>query len=127
MNKQNLNIWGREFELEIVFDCYESEEVLSAQKDALAKFLSVAERLIDNAKKSVEEYCIKRNADDIGSPTIGNIFKYVMPKSIYIQRTTNGSGVVGLMCAYKFDTDNGIAVIFKDERLEKVGTQNIIL
>ncbi len=127
MNKQKMSIWGREFELEVIFDCYTGEEVLTAQQDALAEFLSAAGKLIGEAKQSVEEYCIKHNADEIGSATIGNIFKYVMPKSLYVQRTVDGSHVVGLMCAYKFDADKGIAIVFKNRSLEKIGTQNIIL
>jgi hypothetical protein len=127
MNKQKINVWGREFELEVVFDYYEGEEILPTQNDALKDFLVTSDDLVQNAKREVEEYCLKRNADDIGSSSIDNIFKYVMPKSIYVQRTTVGSHVLGLMCAYKFDVENGIAVVCKNEKLDKVGTQNIIL
>lgn len=127
MNKIKINVWEREFELNVVYDCLDGEDVLPTQNDALIKFLSAAPRLIDDAKQSVEEYCIKHDAEDIGSTPIVNIFKYVIPKSIYIQRTTDGSRIVGLMCAYKFDIDNGIAIVFKNETLERVGTQNIIL
>ena len=127
MNKQKLNVWGRDFELEVVFDCYEGEEILPTQNDALKEFLVSSGDLVQKAKRDVEEYCLKHNAEDIGSSSIENIFKYVIPKSIYIQRTTTGSHVVGLMCAYKFDAENGIAVVFKNEKLDKVGTQNIML
>lgn len=127
MNKVKINVWGRELELKIVFDCYEGEDVLPIQNEALGKFLSKAEILINDAKRSVEEYCLKRNADDIGTPSIDNIFKYVVPQSLYIQRTTDSSRVIGLMCAYKFDIDNGISVVFKNETEFTVGTQNIIL
>jgi hypothetical protein len=126
MNKQKLNVWGREFELEIVFDCYEGEEVLNSQKETLQRFLEIP-ALIAESESKVKRYCLAQNAEDIGSQPIENIFKYVIPKSLYIQRSTDNERVIGLICAYKFDVDNGIAVVFKNEKLERVGTQNIIL
>jgi len=126
MNKQKINVWGRDFELEVVFDCYEGEEVLPLQKDTLQRFLTSPD-IIQNTKSEVEKYCIERNADDIETQTIENIFKYVIPKSIYIQRTKDNSRVVGIMCAYKFNIDDGIAVVFKNEKFDRVGSQNIIL
>ncbi|MDR0906780.1 MAG: hypothetical protein LBN00_11540 [Oscillospiraceae bacterium] len=136
MNKQKLNVWGRDFELEVVFDCYEGESVLPVQKEALENFLAkskiitdekVMVSIISDVKAAVVEYCLKRNAEEIGMSTIDNIFKYVMPKSLYVQRTTDDSRVVGLMCAYKFDVDNGIAVVFKNEQFVNVDSQNAIL
>jgi len=126
MNKQKINVWGRDFELEVVFDCYEGEEVLPLQKDTLQRFLTSPD-IIQNTKSEVEKYCIERNIDDIETQTIENIFKYVIPKSIYIQRTKDNSRVVGIMCAYKFNIDDGIAVVFKNEKFDRVGSQNIIL
>ncbi|THF77539.1 DUF6985 domain-containing protein [Cohnella fermenti] len=126
MNKQKINVWGRDFELDVVYDCYEGEEVLSTQREALERFLTMP-ILISDSKKAVENYCLNRNSDEIGAQSVENIFKYVIPKSLYIQRTADDSRVVALMCAYKFDVDNGIAVVFKNERFDRVGTQNIIL
>ena len=126
MSKQNINIWGRDFQLDVVFDCYADEDILDSQKVAFEKLIS-AHEVIENAKVDLERYCLARNGDEIGTATIENIFKFVIPKSFYIQRTTDTSRIVGLMCAYKFDIENGIAVIFKNEKMDKIGTQNIIL
>lgn len=126
MNKQKMKIWGRSFELDIVFDCYEDEQVLPVQEEALERFLQNPQ-LPDEAKKAVEEYCLKRNSEEIGKQVIDNIFKYVMPQSVYIQRTSDNSRVVGLMCAYKFDAEHGIAVVFKNEKFDKTGSQDLIL
>jgi hypothetical protein len=126
MNKQKITIWGREFELDIVFDCYKGESVLPAQTDALDKFLK-KEELINLAKSSVESYCIKRDSELIGATAIDNIFKYVIPESIYIQRAKDDKHIVGLMCKYKFDIDNGLAVVFENEKFKTVGTQDEIL
>lgn len=126
MNKQKINIWGRSFELEIVYDCYQGEEVLPVQTEALKCFLENIS-LDGKSLKAVEDYCLSRNAKEIDGQSIDNIFRYVMPQSIYVQRTTDGSHVIGLMCAYKFDMEHGIAVVFKNEVFERIGSQDILL
>ena len=126
MNKQPLTIWGRDFELDIVFDCYRGENILPAQTDALNKILQNID-LINQAKSSVEAYCIQRDSESIQSKVIENIFKYVIPKSLYIQRTKDNKRVVGLMCNYKFDAEHGLVVVFENEKLKGVGNQDLVL
>ena len=75
MNK-TLNIWGRDFDLEIYFDCYTGETISIEQKKALDLFLQNPQ-LISEAKEKVITYCLKRNAAEIGG-TIENIFKYLL-------------------------------------------------
>ena len=125
MNKI-FNIWGRDFNLQIVFDCYKGETVSKEQNDALRLFVENPQ-LINDAKDAVIAYCIENNRAEIGSDKIENIFKYVIPQSIYIQRAPDNVHTVGLMCAYKFNPDDGLAVVFKSEKFFKVGTQNIII
>ena len=36
---EKLTIWGREFELRVTFDCFDNEEVLPIQEQALEAFL----------------------------------------------------------------------------------------
>ncbi len=115
-------IWGRDFELKVVYDCYAGEEILPLQKDAFVEF-SNNEELISSSLSNVKKYCIDENRDDIESGQIENIFKYVMPESIFVKR----DGRVALMCRYKFDLEHGIAVVFKGGRIEEVGSQDIIL
>lgn len=76
---------------------------------------------------AVEAYCRAADREAFGDGPIGNIFRYVMPQQLFVKRTGNDSRVVGLLCACRFDEENGLAVVFRDERLERVGTQNIIL
>ncbi len=126
MNKEKISIWGREFEIEIVYDCYEGELVLPAQEEALKRILENIE-VINNAKAELEAYCLKENSPEIGSEKIDNIFRYVIPKALFIQRPVDDKRIVGLMCEYKFDEENGIAIVFKNEVLNEIGSQNIIL
>ena len=115
-------IWGRDFELKVVYDCYAGEEILPLQKNTFEEFSNNAE-LLSSSLSDVKKYCIEENQDDIGSDQIENIFKYVMPESIYVKR----DGRVALICRYKFDAEHGIAVVFNGGKLEEVGSQDIIM
>ena len=119
MNKQKIIIWNREFELDVVYEKYSGEDVLPIQKDALQKFLADTS-IIDDAKSAVEQYCLKSNKAEIGTDRIENLFKYVKPKSAYILRSKDNTRTVAILCAYKFYSDNKIAIVFKNEKFDKV-------
>ena len=56
---------------------------------------------------------------------ISNVFKYVMPESILVQRskdTRKGS----IMCNYKCDIEHGIAVCYENEELKNICSQDEI-
>ena len=125
MNKIKVSIWGREFDLNIIYDCYSGEEVLESQKEAVKKFAD-ADQAIALSLDALKEYCLTMNKEEIEANTIENIFKYVAPKYIYVPREDE-KYVVALMCNYRFDQEHGIAVVFEDEKFVKVGKQDIIL
>ena len=79
MNKQKLNIWGRDFELDVVYEKYSGEEILQTQKTALQQFIS-APNIIEASKTAVEQYCLKWNKDEIGTDKIDNLFKLYLIK-----------------------------------------------
>lgn len=122
-NKLKLIVWGREFEINIAFQNFPGEEVTSNQKkvvDTLATFD------FEQALNPLRSYILKYNSEDIGTPEIANIFKYVIPKSVLIPRE-NEKRVVALMCNYKFDMEHGLAIVFENEKYKTVGPQDIIL
>ena len=100
MSKCKITIWDRAFDLSVVYECYAGEEILESQREAFAGQLK----------------------DD----GIENIFKYVMPKSIFVPHTKKHR-IAAIMCNYKFDMEHGIAVVFENGKLKKVGTQDIVL
>ena len=120
MNKK-INIWGRDFDLKVDFDCYKNETITDVQAQALNNFIS-NKQLYANPS-AVFEYC-KQHNNDVDST---NIFKYVCPQSLYIKRTSDSSRVVAIMCAYKFDIEHGLAVVFKNEKFMQISTQDHIL
>ena len=118
----NIKIWNRDFDLKVLYDCYTGEEILDEQREALKKFYS-DKKMIESSKAEVETYCLSQNKDEIGSDEIDNIFRFVMPESIFVKRDCR----VAIMCRYKFDTEHGIAVVFKDGKLLEVGSADCIL
>lgn len=124
MSKEKIVIWGRELELEVKYDCYTGEDILESQKVALSAFLE-SDNSIDTSVVKVKKYCLEQNREEIGEE-ITNIFKYVAPKYLYIARNTD-KNVVAIMCNYKFDPENGIAVVFENEKYKMTGKQDIVL
>ena len=121
MNK-SLKIWNRDFNLKVVFDCFDNEEITETQKQSIEDFLKNSTIYSDPRK--ILEYCKKDdNTIDVGS----NPFRYVMPKSLYVVRTTDNTRVVAILCDYKFDVEHGIAVIYKNEKFDKICKQDDIL
>lgn len=127
MNKQNFDVWGRTLELEIVYDCYRGEVVSEDQKRAYELFCEKASSLFSVAKVQAEQYVLSNNKAEIEGGTITNIFKYVKPKAVYIKRTNKNVRKVAILCAYKFNPDDGIAIVFENEDFCQIGTENIIL
>lgn len=125
MNKISLTIWGRSFELPVAFDCYEGEEVLQAQYDALNEFCD-AQITIEEAKTNVEKYCVELNAKEIGAQRIDNIFKYVMPTGVFVRRSNSEDRFVGLICKYRFNPEDGLVVLFKNGAFYEIGTSDIL-
>ena len=125
MSKEKMTIWGRELELEIEYDCYSGEDVLDSQKEAVEAFLGAGKN-VDASLEEVKKYCLKNNKCEIGADSIENIFKYVAPKYLYVVRD-DAKHIIAIMCNYKFDSENGIAIVFENEKYSRIGKQDIIL
>lgn len=123
MNNITLQIWGREFTLDIDFDCYSGETVNERQYKTFDFFTKEAATLLEDAKKNVEEYILK-NQD--APSEIDNIFKYVIPTALYIPQAQEKS-TIAILCDYKLDLEHGIAIVFEDGKYKETGAQDIIL
>lgn len=127
MNKINLTIWGRGLDVGVIYDCYSGETVLPYQRDAFDAFLANAPALLNSAESKVKEYILSTNPEEIDGSEITNIFRYVKPKDLFIKRNRDEQHIVALLCSYKFNPEAGMAIVFRDEALTSVGTQNEIL
>ena len=124
MNKVKISIWGREFDIDVRYSCYPGEEITQTQKEAVNEFCASNDITVDSINK-VKDYIANASDSNLKVIDIENIFKYVMPKYLYVPRTDKR--VIAVMCNFKFDTENGIAVVYKNERFEEIGEQDIVL
>ncbi len=124
MSNVSMTIWGRMLNLSVAFDCYENEEVLPEQTEALDRLIGSG--AIEDSRTAVENYCLKKNQQEIGESSITNIFKYVMPYSLYVRRSVSSDRYVGLVCRYRFNPEDGLVVLFKNEKICDIGTTDIL-
>ena len=121
----NIEIWEREFSLDVEFDCYSDESVTQNQIDAFERFCNHP-KWIDKAKKNVESFCKKAVENDDQNQKKDNIFSYVKPVGIFVKRDSDKPRVA-IMCKYKYDPEHGLAVVFDHNGNATVGLQDIIL
>ena len=126
MDKINLNIWGREVSINIIYDCFDDEKITIQQTETYNQFIQLKDKILEQAYLKLEDYCKTNYPDDLGEG-FDNIFKYIKPKQLYIKRSTSGNKIAGLLCDFKFDMEHGLAVYIENGVVTKVGPQDIIL
>ncbi len=124
MNKVRTQIWGREFELPVIIKQFKGKEITDTQKEAVERLEQNLD-IFNLAKDEVEKYIIDSGLKQKGINEIDNIFKYVIPKSISVPKSKKR--VLALMCNFKFDMEHGLSIIFENEKLKEVGSQDLIL
>ena len=123
MHSQKLEIWGREFDLEVRFYNYDDEEVTPLQKQTADRLPSID---FNKSKTMLDQYILENNRDELGRDDIDNIFKYVIPKYILVFRTEE-IRTFALMCNYRFDPEHGLAILFEEEGPVSVTPQDDVL
>ena len=123
MDNVKMNIWNRPFQLKVIFECYGEQVPASEQKTRLEAFIENDEG-INSALEEVKKYCLEdeKMVDDGNN---FNVFKYVIPTSIYVKRKEK-QGIVALLCDYKFDIEHGIAIVFEKGDFVKIVSQGDI-
>ena len=117
-------IWGRQFDIEVVYDLFPDEALTETMKSAEKLFDEKCEDLLADSTPVVE-YCLNDKPESFDG-SMDNIFKYVIPEQLYIANS-DGERIMALLCAYRFDEEHGIAIVFKNEELSEIGSQDIIL
>lgn len=117
MRKVKKNVWGREFKLEVIFDAYAGEHILDVQRDALLKFLD-SDNALDGTLEKVKKHCLE-DENMMGCSAIDNVFKYVIPKSLFVERSNNTRKIV-LICDYKWDLEHGLELTFENEKFKGI-------
>ena len=57
MTNENItfDIWGRSFDLEVIYDCFEGEEITSIQKETFDEFKNNSETIFKDAYLLLKE------------------------------------------------------------------------
>ena len=77
---------------------------------------------MDKSAAKLKKYCAK---DDDGGD-MENLFRYVMPRYLFLPKVQKRR-TVALMCDYRFDPEHGLALVFENEKLKEIGSQDLIL
>lgn len=124
MTKINMNIWGRRFELDIYYRMSSDNSISAEQKAAYDAFMK--KNVVDEVLPELKAYIEENYASKMREEKVSNIFKYAIPRMVFIPKQTEGN-TVALMCDFSFDAEHGIALVFHDEVLEAIGSQDIVL
>ena len=124
-DKITLNIWEREFHLDVVYDCYAGENVTPLQSETFHA-LNQNNDCINSTLQNVKAYCVDNYGDEVTLSDLNNIFKYVVLKAIFIKRD-HQNHIFALMCHFKLDMEHGLALVFQENKLVKIGAEDIIL
>lgn len=120
-----LTIWDRAFSLPIEYECYKDEKVTKEQKAAVKNFAKHKD-WIDASKSKVEKFCREQVQEDEDNQKKDNIFSYIKPDYLFVKRDDECSRVA-LMCKYRYEPENGLAIVYSSDGKAKVGIQDIIL
>lgn len=125
MNNIQMKIWGRDFSLDIYYKIYRGEEITDHQTKALECYIN-AQEAIDNSLANVVAYIEENYKEFLQTGTVDNIFKYVIPKTIYVSND-NSKRIIILLCDFRFDIEHGIGIVFEDEKASIVASQDELL
>ena len=124
MTNIDINIWGRIFTCRVKYRCHNGETVTQEQINTFNKFIKQT-KAIEVAKYKVESFCRNQVLMDDKNKKKDNIFSYIMPDYIFVDREIEPH--VAIMCNYRYDPEHGLAIVFDANGNVTVGTQDIIL
>lgn len=84
INNLNIEIWGRNYDLRVEYDCYDNETVTDAQLRAV-EGLSAHPELISVSKEQVEDFCREQVQQDFENNKKDNVFSYIKPEYLFVK------------------------------------------
>ena len=123
MNKMTITVWGRKFELDVIYKTFSSKEATTLQYEAAKMFCKKEE--FNDALSQIKKYVIDNGGSENGVRNIDNIFKYVMPRCIYVPKANQR--VVAILCDYRFDPEHGIAVVYENEVFSHIDEEGMVI
>lgn len=125
MNKSTVRIWGRNFDLEVYYKKFQGKNVNLSQQEAYDKFLE-SEDIIEKSYRKVVSYIEDNYKNNLEEDRIENIFRYIIPKTIYIPNDAFKRKIV-ILCDFKYDIEHGLAIVYENEELVKISSQDDVL
>ncbi len=126
MSKKKVEVWGRTFEIDVIFRCYRGEVIDEIQIQAYKEFMEHWDEHMDEAYRAFEKYCAEEYSEEIGGDKFDNIFRFLIPRLIYVQKAYDHSKMVGFECYFKPDLENNLAAKFVNGKIVEVGGEQII-
>jgi len=125
---EKLEFWGREFDVEISFERHKGENILDFQEQIYHKIKDRLPELLEVCKTKIYEYV---EIDEIKSlfpnkDIPENIFKFIIPKAIFITRETDLE-YFGFLFYFRYDRNDDMCVSFKNFEFFRTGAEYIIL
>jgi len=126
-NDRRYNIWGRNCDVKLIFDCYEGESIDSVQEASVEDFEANLKNYVDRGLDELKKYIIKNYGSELEDTSMPNIFKFVVPRTVFVSKDPKKRKVLGLICHFRFDGENGIAIKYVDGKVDDIGGEQIIL
>ena len=122
----NYNFLNRDMVLKINFDVFDNEEVSLLQKKAYKEFMDNIKEIFIKSYHALKDYCSKNYNIELDDT---NFYKFIMPKQIYIKRESKDKEYckLAILCNFKEDIENGLAIVWANNKIEEIGMQDIIL
>ena len=119
---EDLSLWGEQYHIQIIAQSSSDDEteISQIQRDSYLQFKERFASLADSGLQELIAYC--RNTLEIANCDIETFRKNNKPSSVFFAVT----GEWGILFESEFDPEDGIALMFSEERWV-VGPQDILI
>ena len=122
--KVDLVIWGKKFCLPFEYtdsvDSTNNTEVELSVKE----FSDNSEDITDKSIPTVKEY-VNKSAKMIGIAKVDELLECINPHMLLIG-IDEGNINIALLCGFKYDPEHDIAIIYREQLLVEVGSQDLV-
>ena len=119
-----MTIWGRELCLPIEYSASIEFKELMKIELSVKEFMDNSAEIILKSQFSVVSYA-KKFAASVGRTTSDDLFDYITPHMLLVN-SDDGSIYIALLCGFKYDPEHDIAIIYRDQKLVEVGSQDLV-
>ena len=124
IKKVDLVIWGKEFSMPVKYaDSVEIKDFADID-ETIQRFIADSADITNESISEVKEY-VEKIVKAIGAIAPENMFECITPHMLLVN-IDEGSALIALLCGFILDTEHDIAMVFCNNTLVEVGSQDII-